>query len=196
MQWDNAYEHEPLVSFVARSACALTELFINNIPISQRELEEVLNLMSGSINFLQMEGCFSFRRPPLRKRLLQLLTWRGHNEAFLCPNLESISVDSSFIGKRYGLLTTMVESRWHTGDGRTQMTKVAITILKKDKASLDQLKRLRNEGLSVVVKFGIEETQQRNVEDTDDGDTDDEDTSSGYLENEETGHGEDTEELL
>lgn len=76
------------------------------------------------------------------------------------------------------------------------MTKVAITILKKDKASLDQLKRLRNEGLSVVVKFGIEETQQRNVEDTDDGDTDDEDTSSGYLENEETGHGEDTEELL
>lgn len=53
MQWDNAYEHEPLVSFVARSACALTELFINNIPISQRELEEVLNLMSGSINFLE-----------------------------------------------------------------------------------------------------------------------------------------------
>ena len=179
MQWDNGYEHEPLVSFVARSACALTELCIENIPISQRELEEVLNLMSGSVKVLRMEGCLSFRRPSVGKHLLQLLTWRGRDEAFLCPNLESISVDSSIIGKRYRLLTIMVESRWHTGNGRTQLTKVTITIPKnsnKDEASLDQLKRLRNEGLSVVVAFGIEQTQQRNVEDTDDEDTDNEDT--------------------
>jgi hypothetical protein len=193
MQWDNGYLHEPLVSFVARSACALTELCIVNVPISQRELEEVLNLMSGSIKVLHLEGCLCFRKPSLGKHLLQLLTWRGRDEAFLCPNLESISVDSSIIGKRYGLLTIMVKSRRQMGDGRTQLTKVTITIPKKDEASLDQLERLRNEGLSVVVAFGIE---HKNVEVTDDEDTDNEDTKSGYMENEGTEHGEDTEELL
>ena len=226
MKWDHGYLHEPFISFVARSAFALTELCIINIPISQTELEEVLILMSGSIKVLQMEECVGFGKPSLGKQLLQLLTWRGRDEAFLCPNLESISVDSSIIGKRYGLLTIMVESRWHIGDGRTQLTKVTITIpknSKKHKASLDQLKRLRNEGLSVVIAFGIE---RRNVEDTDNEDTDDEDTDdedmddegmddegtddedtgdedtdnedtkSGYTENEETEYGEDTEELL
>lgn len=154
MGWDNGYLHEPLMSFIARSACALTELLIISVPIPKREMKEVLEAISGSVKVLKVEGGTT-GIPPFGKDLLRSLTWRGPNEKFLCPNLERIVFGRCAIGKRDSLFIRMVESRWHVNNGRVRLKEVGVQTSRErgPPPGFDQLEAYRREGLKVQVDY-------------------------------------------
>lgn len=153
MYWDNGYLHEPLMSFLARSACALTELFIFTVPIPKREMKEVLEAISGSIKVLKVD--VGMTGTPFGKDLLRSLTWRGPDEKFLCPNLERILFGRSVIGKRNSLFIRMVESRWHVDNGRVRLDEVEIYSSRKlgPPPGFDQLEVYQREGLKLHVDY-------------------------------------------
>ena len=153
MLWDNGYVHEPFMSFIARSACALTELFILSVPIPKREMKEVLEAISGSIKVLKVE--VGYTGTPFGKDLLRSLTWRGPNEKFLCPNLERILLGRSAIGKRDSLFIRMVESRWNVDNGRVQLKEVEVhsSEVHGPPLGFDQLEVYRTEGLKLKVDY-------------------------------------------
>ena len=153
MYWDNGYLHEPLMSFIARSACALTELLVFSVPIPKREMKEVLEAISGSLKVLKVE--VGMTGTPFGKDLLRSLTWRGPNEKFLCPNLEQILFGRSVIGKRDSLFIRMVESRWHVDNGRVRLKEVEIYTSEElgPPPGFDQLEAYRREGLELKVDY-------------------------------------------
>ncbi|KIJ93658.1 hypothetical protein K443DRAFT_134987 [Laccaria amethystina LaAM-08-1] len=153
MQWDNGYVHEPFMTFIARSACALTELLILSVPIPKREMKEVLEAISGSLKVLKVE--VGSTGTPFGKDLLRSLTWRGPNEVFLCPNLERILLGRSAIGKRDSFFIRMVESRWHVDNGRVRLKEVEIQTSEErgPPPGFDQLESYRGEGLKLQVDY-------------------------------------------
>jgi len=125
--YDHFYEHRhwrqvSFMDFLSRSSCDLEYLALSDTGISEDDLVECLQRISGTLITLEIDNC---KTRTIDKavmhpgdKVLSMLTFQqgpanSRSEApCLCPKLEVIRLGHDFIFGSEDILANMIESRW------------------------------------------------------------------------------------